>query len=421
MASKILVIAASCDFLVLMGILCAGLSCSAEQAISPDQFRPGIRSAQRLTLISANDGGVHLKLKQEAFTENAPLAIERAALTRDSITAVTLGPDHPPIVKTFYGTVPSTISGAPYLATTPDGRFAFVTCHREGWLGPEAGDIVSMIDLSSPELKVIDTAKVIHPRLGAMHPDGKYYLVGHDSGFSVFDVSNGRLELKTQIEIGKLPTSFAISPKGDRLVAAQVTLPRETNTYSVHLYRFKDGVITHEREVTVDKRFGKFDKPFAMRFSPDGKRVLIPNGGGRASKGRLDDVLSLDMTLDPPQVTEVLPPLADGLESLAFHPKGNMAVIAGLDDVSSTAIAGFSHLIVVDLTAKPAKVLYHMPVDSFPEGIEFSPDGSLLFVQETAANRIGVFEVEGFMLKKSPFVLRVGHAPSAMGITSRAF
>jgi len=156
--------------------------------------------------------------------------------------------------------------------------------------------------------------------------------------------------------------------------------------------------------------------PCRTRFSPDGKRVLIPNGGGGATKGRLDDVLSIDMTLDPPAVTEAIPQVADGIESLAFHPDGHMAVIACLEDVPWLAGSAYSHLAVIDLTSKPARLLYYVNVESFPEGIKFTPDGSQLFVQLTSANHIAVFDIDGFMLKRSPFVIRVGHGPSSMAL-----
>ena len=54
-----------------------------------------------------------------------------------------------------------------------------------------------------------------------------------------------------------------------------------------------------------------------------------------------------------------------------------------------------------------------------PEGIEFTPDGTQLFAQLTYAHRIAVFDVDGFMLKRSPFVIRVGHGPSSMAIGPR--
>lgn len=148
--------------------------------------------------------------------------------------------------------------------------------------------------------------------------------------------------------------------------------------------------------------------------------LVIPNGSGTPSKGKLDPVFIADMTLEPPTVTEVIPQVTDGIESVAIHPSGKFAVLSCLEDTPRAAIhQANSHLAVVDLTAKPARLLYHLPVESLPEGIEFTPDGTQLFVQLTYAHRIAVFDVDGFLLKPSPFVLRVGHGPSSMAIGPR--
>src|SRR6266404_558560 len=90
-------------------------------ANAQDQAVPGIRSKQRLTILSANDGQIHQRLN-----------LDLKKVTADSITVIHLGPDHPPIVKTVYGTVPNTISGSPYMAMTGDGRYGFVTSNGEG-------------------------------------------------------------------------------------------------------------------------------------------------------------------------------------------------------------------------------------------------------------------------------------------------
>src|SRR5687767_2353479 len=92
---------------------------SANAAIAQDQAAPWLTSKQPVTILSANDGKNHLLIDQNP---------EKA--TRDSITVIHLGPDHPPIVKTVYGTVPNTMSGAPYMAMTGDGRYGFVTSLR---------------------------------------------------------------------------------------------------------------------------------------------------------------------------------------------------------------------------------------------------------------------------------------------------
>src|SRR6188768_4218226 len=92
---------------------------SASAATAQEQASPWITSKQRLTILSANDGQIHLR------TDPSDKKV-----TEDSITVIHLGPDHPPVVKTVYGTVPNTISGAPYMAMTGDGRYGFVTSRK---------------------------------------------------------------------------------------------------------------------------------------------------------------------------------------------------------------------------------------------------------------------------------------------------
>jgi hypothetical protein len=373
--------------------------------------RPWIQTRQELTLFSANDGQAHIRL-------DAEMRIDKKSFAPDSITVVYLGPDHPPLARTVYGTAPNTIIGAPYQAITKDGHYAFVICHGLGLFAPKEKNLLSVIDLSSPDLVVVQKVNIPSPSMVLAHPDGRHVIVAYPAGFEVFEMHGGRLVLVKDNQVDLIPDSMDISPKGDRIVATVLNAP-DGYSIGVHVFSYQDGVIKHQHEVHVPKGLTPFDKPFAMRFSPDGKRVLVPNGGGMATKGRLDDVLSVDMTLDPPAVTEVIPQVADGIESLAFHPEGHMAVIACLEDLPWSAASAYSHLAVIDLTSQPARVLYDVNVESFPEGIEFTPDGSQLFVQLTSANHIAVFDVDGFMLKRSPFVIRVGHGPSSMGIGPR--
>ena len=191
--------------------------------------------------------------------------------------------------------------------------------------------------------------------------------------------------------------------------------------FTAHLFSLSSGKIAYLHEIGIQAGLSaKFNGAFTPRFSPDGKRVLVLNGGGLGGKGTLDDVLSVDMRAEPPQVTEVIPQVGDGLESLAFHPSGKFTVISCLEEFTpGNALTSYSHLAVIDLTTTPARLLYHLPVEAYPEGIEFTPDGRKLFVGLTDAHRIAVFDVEGFMLKRSPFVLQVGHGPAVMALGPR--
>ena len=63
--------------------------------------------------------------------------------------------------------------------------------------------------------------------------------------------------------------------------------------------------------------------------------------------------------------------------------------------------------------------LPYLPIAFVPEGMEFSPHGSMLFVQATLAHHIAVYAVQGMRLVESPFVLQTGEGPASMALTSR--
>ncbi len=375
-----------------------------------DRVAPGIRTREELTILTANDGRTHVRVDANGRRD-------AQQLTPDSITVIQLGPNHAPLVKTVYGTVPNSIASVPYLPMTPDGRYGFVSSRGAGG---DAPDLVSVIDLASPDLTVVQKIQLAEPRPGVMHPDGRHLVVPYASGLSVFEILAGRLTL-----VKDNPTSFTtsgidISPRGDRIVGIERGAPDANGnriSKTVHVFSYNEGLIEHLTEVKIKPGLPGFDCPFAPRFSPDGSRVLVLNGGGNGSKGKLDDVLSIDMTTDPPSVTEAVHQVADGMEAVAFHPRGAMAVIACLEDTST--LRSYSHLAVIDLASKPMRLLYELNIEATPQGIEFSPDGTQLFVQIAWAHHITVFDVEGYLLRRSPFVIRVGHGPAAMGIRRR--
>lgn len=363
-----------------------------------------ITSQKPLTILSANDGFVHLRSDPES-----------KKVTQDSITVIHLGPDHPPIVKTVYGTVPNTISGPPYMAMTGDGRYGFVTS-RKIKEEPDVPEIISVIDLASDDLKVVQAVPLPNPRMAVMHPDGKSLLVPYDTGIRVYQMQSGRLELVKDNPAEFRLLGIDISPRGD-LIVGNGTKPG--GKLAVHLLSYRGGEMRYQNEVQIKPGLADWDGPFACRFARDGRRVIIPNGWHNGSKGTLAPVFIADTMGEAPTVTEVIPQVADGIEGVALHPSGKFAVLSCLEDSPRLVHQASSHLAVIDLNSRPARLLYHLDVESLPEGMEFSPDGSQLFVGLTYAHRIAVYDVDGLRLKRNPYVLRVGHGPCAMAIGPR--
>ena len=96
---------------------------SGPHAVKAEE-RPYLTTQTPITLFSTNDGEVNQTylLKDEQTTD-------WELKTKDSFTVIHLGPDHPPIIRTIYDTVPCTIAGTPTMAMSRDGRYALIANH----------------------------------------------------------------------------------------------------------------------------------------------------------------------------------------------------------------------------------------------------------------------------------------------------
>ena len=364
-------------------------------------------------LLSINDGELPSLLPSFNPTYNP---IEQV---RDSITVIRLFKDKPPAIKTVYGTTSSSIIGSPHAAIV--GRYGIVTNHdlrgispgteREG-IGPNQ---IVAVDLDSDDLTVVSRVELdTPPRLALAHPDGQRVIVALSDHWRVFKIGEGG----TLAEVARSASpghvySFDISSDGRTIIAAMANGPdvRTSEQGIFHFMMNEDSSIDLVREIGSDKF--AIEGPFSPRISPDGKRALVLNSLG-LSDGELDDVLVLDLTGDL-RVSQSIRQVADGLESLAFHPSGEFAVVSCLETYGPIWT---SHLAVIDLKGDRARLVRHLPIEPIPEGIEFTPDGRKLFVGSTLANHIAVYDVRGTDLIRSPYVLTTGYGPSALALTT---
>jgi hypothetical protein len=353
-----------------------------------------------ITLLSANDGETRAK---DDFKPE------------DSVTVVHLGPDHPPKIKTLYGTVPNSIIGSPHMAIASHGRYGFVVNHPLSVLfwsqnrnNPDAlyshsskGQL-SVIDLTSSDLSVVNKFELSgFPAMAVTHPDDERIIIGSKEAFVLFRVKNNTITEMSSISSSVDVSSFDICSKGENIVAA--------GEDGLHLFEIAGDDIRYLHAIGVLNSDLIIQRPFSPRIGPSDKYAIVLNGGGISNKGSLDDALIIDLTLGRPKVVNAISKLADGLESLAFHPDGHMAVISCLDH----------YLAVIDLLSDRPRILYYIYAASIPEGIEFTPNGEKLFVGLTFLDHIAVFDVEGYRLNKSPFVIKTGYGPSSMAIGSR--
>ena len=86
------------------------LSCAFDLAA---QDRPYLTTQTPITLFSTNDGEVN-----QLFQLTDEQTTDWELKTKDSFTIIHLGPDHPPIIRTIYDTVPCSILGTPTMAVS---------------------------------------------------------------------------------------------------------------------------------------------------------------------------------------------------------------------------------------------------------------------------------------------------------------
>jgi pimeloyl-ACP methyl ester carboxylesterase len=383
-------------------------------ALGADHGPPYITTPYPVTLLSANDGECRF-LHTSSGLQQKPVS--------DSITVIRLGPDQPPVSKTVTGTVPVTIHGSPHVAISANGRYGFVANH--GWRDPALPggkippehlvNVLSVIDLTTDDLQVVDQVKLpAAPWMVDLYPDGKQVVVSVGAALRIYALEDNQLKVKGECAAPSEVFSFDVSPRGDRIIAVTMDAAEKITNLQLHLFSLKGNTITHLQRIEPTAEIGPIDRLFSPRISPDGRTAIVLHDLGVGAKGTLDDVLIVDLDRDVAAVTERIPQVADGLESLAFHPSGRFAVVCCVDGVLDAT--SLSHLAVIDLTAHPARLLSYTPIELIPEGIEFTADGSELFVGVTTAQHIAVFDVEGFALRRSPFVLRAGQATAALGI-----
>ncbi|MEE3371506.1 MAG: WD40 repeat domain-containing protein [Planctomycetota bacterium] len=399
-------------------------------------FKPYITTRTPVTLLSANDGDVDF-----LWRKTREGLRDREVKTQDSITVIHLGPDHPPITRTVYGTVPSTILGTPTMAMSADGRYGIVANHgfrgstdfagliypsgipltnedippgdlaRQD-LAPPLSNMLSLIDLAAPNLKVVDRALLDDGPIHVLpHPDGERFVVGAVKSFYLFEIRDGRL-----VQISRSPQEhglpcFWVTPKGDRIIATQGRLDGKPAT--IHWYAIVNNQVRHLSEVKV--KMGVDTKivaaSYILRVSLDGKLALVCQDSGLFPP--LCDIPIVDLTLREPAITSVIKQAGPGIESFAFHPNGKLAV--------ATCLAQHKNSIaVLDIASKPARLLYHLDASGIGQGIEFTPEGDKLFVGSAAANRIEVYDVLGeYELRKNHKFLKTGRSHCSLTIGPR--
>ena len=278
-------------------------------------------------------------------------------------------------------------------------------------------DTAAIIDLKQSPPRVLAEinvpASVVGPPLSvALTPDESLALVTSamkidpadptkqvpDNRMSVVDLRASPPAVIATLETGKSPAGVSISRDGTLALVAN----RAEGTVSV--FTISGRTVTPAGKVQIaDEKAGVSH----VAISPDGKMGLVTRDG--------DNKISV-LSIDGANVQYTKRDMTAGLRpyGLDISPRGDIAVVANIGTGSGDA----DTVSVIDIRAKPPRVVNTVTVGQTPEGIKLSPDGSLLAV--VVMNGTNKAKESPFFAEQGKLVLfrvdgqqlaRVGEAP----------
>jgi DNA-binding beta-propeller fold protein YncE len=240
-------------------------------------------------------------------------------------------------------------------------------------------DTIAVIDLKTSPPKVVAEieapASVVGPPLSvAVAPDESLALVTSamkidpsdptkqvpDNRLTVIDLKASPPAVLAQLETGKSPAGLSINRQGTLALVAN----RSEGTVSV--FGVKGKTVTPVGVVKIaDEKSGVSH----VAIAPDGKTALVTRDG--------DHKLSV-LSIDDTKVEYTKRDLSAGIRPYGadINPSGAIAVVANI----GTGGGDHDTVSVIDMQARPPRVVETVTVGQTPEGILFSPDGKLCAV-----------------------------------------
>lgn len=327
-----------------------------------------------------------------------------------------------PAALRMIATIPldNTIAGPPTnLAITPSRDIALVACSLKG----EAKDN-GFVTVPDNRLFVVDP-KASPPAVAAtvmlgkspsglaIAPDGKLALVANrgDGTVAVLSLAGKEVKVTDTVTIGAAADSvsaIAIAPDGKRALAVKSAANK------VAVLTIDGGKVSYDQKDDLPAN----NYPYNVAISPNGKLALVANtGNGGSSDGNADTVSVIDLEAKPIRVIDHIT-VGDSPEGLAISPRGNIAVTIEARGSNRPKDTWFYHpggaVTVLRIDGKKVTNVGEVTVGGLPEGAAFSADGSYLYVGNFMDSDLSVLKVEGDKLTDTGQRFKLPGHPASM-------
>jgi DNA-binding beta-propeller fold protein YncE len=268
---------------------------------------------------------------------------------------------------------------------------------------------IYVIDLKSSPPKLAATLTGGKQPSGLnISPDGKMALVANrgDNSISVLSINGTDVKITDTISMPDSVAHVMFTPDGKHAMA--VRFPGN----KISMLDVNDGKVTYNK---IDMPTGVW--PYNVAPTPNGKIALTSdNGGAGSSDGSVDTSSIIDLEAKPPRIIDRVV-VGDGPEGLAVSPKGNLAVSVILRG-SNMKNAFFYHkngsVSVLKIDGKKVTKTQDIEVGGLPEAAQFTPDGKYILVGNFLDQDFSILKVNGTKVTDTGKRFKVpGHPASA--------
>ena len=342
--------------------------------------------------------------------------VQFSAPGKDSVTIVDIGTDpaNPKIVASL--PLMNSIFGPPTnLSITPNGQLALVANSMDwmqegtGWK-PAPDNKLYVIDLTTSPPRLINTVAVGKQPSGmSINRAGTLALIANraDNSISVLAIQGKEVKLVDTVVIGEHVAHVAFTPDGKRAIAGKFP------GHKVAMLEVDGQKVTYtKRDIAV----GLW--PYNFDVTPDGKLALTAdNGNNGVSDGHVDTVSVIDLEAKPERVIDKVV-VGDAPEGIAISPTGKIAVALLLRGSNNAKSDWFYNrngsAVVLKIDGKKVTKVGEVEVRGLPEGAVFSPDGRWLYVGNFNDEDVSVLRVDGETITNTGTLLKLPGKPASM-------
>lgn len=229
-----------------------------------------------------------------------------------------------------------------------------------------------------------------------------------DNSISVLSISGKEVKVSDTIAMGDSVAHVAISPDGAKALAVKPVANK------VALLKIDGGKVVYEKH---DMPTGVF--PYNVDIAPNGQIALVANNGAAgAADGNTDTVSVIDLSLNPPRVTDHVV-VGDAPEGLAISPKGDLALailVAGNSDKKAWFSRKVGSAVALKIDGKKVTRIGELDLGGLAEGVVFSPDGAYAYVGNFLDSDISILKINGTQVTDTGKKIKLpGHPASLRG------